>query len=329
MLLVNVVGLYQELLMIKHVIFLTILFINALLYIFEYPPFDANASPRFQENSEYKMPKLNDEEIRVIIDKGTEAPFSGQYNSEKRDGVYLCRQCGKPLYHSEDKFDSGTGWPSFDDQIAENVKRVPEGFGRVEVVCHECGGHLGHVFEGEGFTKKNTRHCINSVSLSFVPKNNIKKAYFAGGCFWGVEANFEKIPGVIDVISGYSGGITKNPEYRQVITGDTGHAESVEVVYDNSVVDYETLAKAFFELHDPTQLNMQGFDVGTQYRSALFFNDDQEKEIAEKLIKILKNNGYNVVTQLTKFDKFYPAEDYHQNYIARTGRACSLPVKRF
>ncbi len=281
-----------------------------------------------QELTEYNMPKLNELETHVILNKGTERPFSGIYNDHKEDGIYICRQCGQPLYRSEDKFDSGTGWPSFDDEIKPNVERVRELFG-VEVVCANCGGHLGHVFEGEKFTEKNTRHCINSVSLSFVPTNNNKTAVFAGGCFWGVEANFEKIPGVLDVVSGYSGGSLENPTYEQVITGKTGHAESVEVTYDSSKVDYETLARAFFELHDPTHFMHQGPDYGSQYRSVLFYHNEEEKIIAEKLIKILKEKGYDVVTELTPFEKFYPAEEYHQDYIKKTGRSCSLPVKRF
>lgn len=115
--------------------------------------------------------KLTDEEIRVIENKGTEMPFSGKFNSFYEEGVYKCRKCNTPLYKSEDKFNSGCGWPSFDDEIEGAVKRVPDADGRrVEIVCANCGGHLGHVFEGEGFTDKNTRHCVNSVSLDFEAK---------------------------------------------------------------------------------------------------------------------------------------------------------------
>ncbi len=118
-----------------------------------------------------KLNKLTKEEERVIVDKGTEAPFSGEYDKNFREGVYVCRRCEAPLYRSEDKFDAHCGWPSFDQEIKGAVKRVPDPDGfRIEIECARCGAHLGHVFEGEGFTEKNTRHCVNSISLKFIPK---------------------------------------------------------------------------------------------------------------------------------------------------------------
>lgn len=282
--------------------------------------------------------KLTSEETNVIINKGTERPFTGKYTDYKSDGTYTCKQCNAPLYKSTDKFESHCGWPSFDDEIKGAVKHVPDADGRrTEIICANCGGHLGHIFIGEGLTDKNTRHCVNSISLNFVPavlnKKEVKmeKAIFAGGCFWGMEYQFQKVDGVKSVISGYIGGSKENPTYKEVCSHSTGHAEAVEITYDASKVNYETLAKLFFEIHDPTQLNFQGPDVGDQYRSEVFYFDDNQKQIAEKLIKILKDKGYHVVTKLTKATKFYNAEDYHQDYYNKTGGTpyCHIYKKRF
>ena len=120
-----------------------------------------------------KLNKLTSEEKRVIIDKSTEPPFSGKYDNFYKNGIYVCKQCDNPLFTSKAKFKSGCGWPSFDDHLPKSVKRLPDADGvRTEIVCAKCGGHLGHVFEGEGYTPKNTRHCINSISIKFLPKSN-------------------------------------------------------------------------------------------------------------------------------------------------------------
>ena len=277
---------------------------------------------------------LNENEKRVIINKGTEAPFSGDLLNDKREGTYVCRQCGAALYYSKDKFDSGCGWPSFDDEIAGAVLRIPDADGRrIEIICANCKGHLGHVFEGEGFTDKNTRHCVNSISMDFIPGKLTleEKAIFAGGCFWGVEYYMQQIEGVKSVVSGYTGGRLDDPTYRDVSSGNTGHYEAVEITFDPLIVDYETLAKMFFEIHDPTQKNGQGPDIGKQYRSAVFYLDDEQRVIAERLIDHLKNNGYKVATKLLPVKTFYPAEDYHQDYYFKKGRApyCHGYVKRF
>jgi len=280
--------------------------------------------------------KLSTFEEKVIIYKGTEPAFSGEYWDHFEKGTYVCKQCDAPLYRSSDKFESHCGWPSFDDEIKGAVKRVPDADGRrTEILCANCGGHLGHVFLNEGFTAKNTRHCVNSVSMKFIPDGKEAKteakAIFAGGCFWGVEYHFQKIDGVKSVISGYIGGHVDNPTYQQVCSGTTGHAEAVEITYDPDVVDYETLAKMFFEIHDPTQVNRQGPDVGEQYRSAVYYTDKEQKKIAAKLIDVLKDKGYKVVTTLEKADTFWPAENYHQDYYSRTGKQpyCHVYTKRF
>ncbi len=276
------------------------------------------------------MKQLTQEEKHVIIDKGTERPFSGKYYNNTEKGTYICRQCGAPLYRSEDKFDSGCGWPSFDDEIAGAVKRSPDSDGkRIEITCANCGAHLGHVFEGEGFTSKNTRHCVNSISMEFIPAT--ETAIFAGGCFWGVEHLMQQQKGVLGVESGYIGGKIKNPTYKEVCSGKTGHAEAVLITYNPKEVSYETLAKLFFEIHDPVQEDGQGPDIGNQYRSEVFYNSESQKETALKLIKELREKGYDVKTKVTPASIFYPAEDYHQDYYEHKGTQpyCHSRVKRF
>ncbi|WP_394341847.1 bifunctional methionine sulfoxide reductase B/A protein [Sanguibacteroides justesenii] len=278
--------------------------------------------------------ELTEAEKQVIIHKGTELPFTGKYYDFKGKGTYVCKQCGASLYRSEDKFDSRCGWPSFDDEIKGAVKRVTDADGRrTEILCAGCGAHLGHVFVGEGFTSKNTRHCVNSISMEFIPDRELKTdtAIFAGGCFWGVEYFMQKAPGVLTVESGYIGGETDHPTYEDVCRKNTRHAEAVRVVFDASQTTYEALAKLFFEIHDPTQLNRQGPDRGEQYRSEIFYANPQQKEVADKLIERLKTKGYPVVTLVSPATTFWPAEDYHQNYYNRKGSLpyCHGYTKRF
>jgi peptide methionine sulfoxide reductase msrA/msrB len=293
-----------------------------------------HATMRSEENP-MAWNKLTPEEERVIVHKGTEVPFTGKYEKHHEAGTYVCRRCGAPLYRSEDKFDSGCGWPSFDDEIAGAVRRTPDADGRrTEITCARCGGHLGHVFEGEGMTEKDTRHCVNSISLDFIPAAGAAvtdTAYFAGGCFWGVEHLLQQRAGVLSVRSGYMGGRTESPTYKEVCGGRTGHAETVEVIYDPSRIGYEDLAKLFFEIHDPTQVGRQGPDVGDQYRSAVFYLTEGQRDTALKLIEFLKAKGLDVATEISPAGRFWEAEAYHQDYYENNGKEpyCHVYRKRF
>jgi peptide methionine sulfoxide reductase msrA/msrB len=288
--------------------------------------------------SQEKLPfnDLSKNESYVINNKGTETPFTGKYVNNKEKGTYICKKCGAALYYSSDKFESDCGWPSFDDEIKGAVKRTPDADGmRTEITCASCGAHLGHVFTGERFTPKNIRHCVNSVSLDFVPEilepGRFGSAVFAGGCFWGVEYFLQKEPGVLSVTSGYTGGHVRNPSYKEVCTGTTGHAEAVKITYDPRKTNYEKLLRLFMEIHDPTQVGGQGPDIGDQYRSEIFYMNDSQKAIAENIISILKAKGYKVATKVTKASEFYEAEKYHQDYYFNNGKVpyCHGYTKRF
>jgi peptide methionine sulfoxide reductase msrA/msrB len=279
---------------------------------------------------------LSKQESFIIDKKGTEAPFTGKYTDYSGKGTYVCKKCGSALYYSSSKFKSDCGWPSFDDEIKGAVNRFPDPDGmRTEIECANCGAHLGHVFTGERFTAKNVRHCVNSVSLDFVPSQldpgRYGAAIFAGGCFWGVEYFLQKSPGVISVTSGFIGGHVKNPSYKEVCTGKTGHAEAVKIIYDPDKTSYDKLLRLFLEIHDPTQIGGQGPDLGDQYRSEIFYLNEEQKKIADKDIAILKGKGLKVATAVTKASEFYEAEDYHQDYYFRNGKIpyCHAYTKRF
>ncbi|MEK9154870.1 MAG: bifunctional methionine sulfoxide reductase B/A protein [Patescibacteria group bacterium] len=279
---------------------------------------------------------LTPEEEKVIVHKGTEPPFIGEYDKHFESGVYVCRRCNAPLYRSKDKFDAHCGWPSFDDEIKDAVKKIPDPDGiRTEIICANCGAHLGHVFIGEGHTSKNIRHCVNSVSLKFIPKkeseNKTETAFFGSGCFWCAEAVFKMIKGVISVKSGYSGGSKENPQYEEVSGEKTGHAEVVKIEYDPKIISYEDLLDIFFYVHDPTSLNRQGDDIGHQYRSIILFVSERQKQAAEKIIKELEETKEYlkpIITELKQFEKFYEAENYHQNYYEENAGApyCQLVI---
>lgn len=284
-----------------------------------------------------KFNKLTAEEEAVIVNKATERPFTGKYNDFSEDGTYVCKRCNAPLYRSKDKFKSECGWPSFDDEIQGAVRRIPDPDGlRTEIVCARCGAHLGHVFTGEGFTQKDTRHCVNSISLNFVPAKvpttaTRDTAIVAGGCFWGVEYYMQQSPGVISTEVGYIDGRGDNPTYKDVCSHTTGYAEAVRVVFDPRKTTYEKVLKLFFEIHDPTQLDHQGPDYGDQYRSAIFYLNNGQKQTADHLIDLLEGKGFRVVTKVTPASRFWKAEEYHQDYYKKNNHEpyCHAYVKRF
>jgi peptide methionine sulfoxide reductase msrA/msrB len=266
-----------------------------------------------QQDPQLKLNPLTPEEQQVILRKGTEYPFTGKWLTNKQSGTYVCKQCNNPLYRSEDKFESHCGWPSFDDELPGAVKHLPDADGRrTEILCARCDGHLGHVFMGEGFTEKNTRHCVNSISMNFIP--TMEKAYFASGCFWGTEYHFMKMKGVHATTVGYMGGHTHAPTYKEVCTGSTGHVEAVEVEYDPSLTSFEELLKLYYETHDFEQIGGQGPDIGEQYQSVVFYLNNDQKTIVEKYIGILIDRGYKVATELRPAPEFWEAEEFHQEY---------------
>ena len=287
---------------------------------------------------------LGPEQYRVMRQCGTEPPFSGKYNEHFAQGTYVCAACRTPLFRGDTKYESGSGWPSFTapsgDAALEYREDLSFGMRRTEVRCASCGAHLGHVFN-DGPAPAFDHYCINSAALDFVPeaaapgpaagsrgeREALPKrstAVFAAGCFWGVEYKFRKVKGVTDVESGYTGGTTRNPTYAQVCTDRTGHAEAVRVTFDPAVVSYEDLVRFFFTIHDPTQVDSQGLDVGSQYRSAIFYHDEGQRETARKVMAEIEASGrYEtpLATRLVPETAFTRAEEYHQRYYEKNDKS--------
>ncbi len=303
-------------------------------------PSGYDITPLSPERVKELATKLTPEEYRITQKAGTEPAFCGNLLDNHKDGVYVCVVCGLPLFASAHKFDSGTGWPSFTREFdpAHVVRKVDRSFGmpRVEIECARCGAHLGHVFD-DGPRPTGERHCLNSASLKFLEKGQpvppesapvkTEIAYFAGGCFWGVQHYFKKGPGVLDAVSGYMQGSAGNPTYKQVSSDTTGHAETVKVVFDPTRITYRRLLEAFFKMHDPTQAGGQGPDIGSQYRSGIWTaNEAQEREAKAFIRDETERKRYpkKIVTLVEPAKTFYPAEEYHQDYIEKNGAFCHV-----
>jgi peptide methionine sulfoxide reductase msrA/msrB len=300
--------------------------------------------------------QLDNEQLKQILpsdvfnvarNKGTEYAFSGKYWNHFEAGTYGCAVCGNSLFKSDAKFESSCGWPSFFEPIKDSAMHYytdkTHGMSRVEVTCGRCESHLGHIFD-DGPPPSYKRYCINSVVIDFDGKNEIAKdnvsakldtlayAYFGGGCFWCVEAQYQLLNGVTKVESGYAGGQTLNPTYKEVCSGNTGHAEIIKLTYNPTIITYDELLEAFWQAHDPTTLNRQGNDVGTQYRSVIFYSNKEEQSKALSYMEKLNQEKVfdnPIVTEISALPIYYPAENYHQNYYKQNGSEsyCMFVVK--
>ncbi|MFP4363955.1 MAG: bifunctional methionine sulfoxide reductase B/A protein [Spirochaetia bacterium] len=261
--------------------------------------------------------RLTRPQFRTIEQGQTEIAYSGEYYDNFEPGYYTCARCGQPLFNAESQFSSGTGWPSFDRAIEGSVTGQPDGF-HTEILCSSCNGHLGHVFEGEGFTETDLRYCINSTALRFIPETGeTGRAYFAGGCFWGVEFFLQEAEGVIETSVGFTGGDVPFATSRTVRMRETGHYEAVEVLYDPEIITYSEIVRLFFNIHDPEQRDGQGPDIGFKYQSAVFYENRSQRETVEELLEQLRDAGYDPATRVLPAGPFYPAGEAHQDYYAQ------------
>lgn len=313
---------------------------------------EADASPATQPDTSTPKAAPNVDDLKQRLTKlqyevtqqcGTERAFANEYWDNKKPGIYVDVVDGTPLFSSTDKFDSGTGWPSFtkplDAAVVKEVRDESHGMARIEVRSSRADSHLGHVFE-DGPRPTGLRYCMNSASMRFVPAEKLAEegleryahlfgaasktaapaktevAMLAGGCFWGMEDLLRKIPGVIDTEVGYTGGHLDNPKYDDTHDSASGHAEAVRIVFDPAKLSYDELLVWFFKMHDPTTLNRQGNDRGTQYRSAIFYADEKQLAAAKKAVEAAGAKWKkSIATTLEPASKWWPAEAYHQDYL--------------
>ena len=328
--------------------------INLLIVFSAFSVFTLAQGNSFKKPSQSELKKLlTPEQYNCTQEQGTEAPFKNAYWNNHDDGIYIDLISGEPLFSSLDKYDSGSGWPSFTRPLeASSVKTksdLSHGMVRTEIRSSVADSHLGHVFD-DGHGPDGKRFCINSSSLKFIPidklhekglgrylfqfaqKKKWEVATLAGGCFWGLEDLLRKMPGVIEVQVGYTGGALANPKYEDLKKGNTGHAETVQILFDPRKLKYEDILLQFFKVHDPTTVDRQGNDVGSQYRSAIFYTNEEQKKTAERVKARVDKSGKwkkPIVTQITPAGTFWRAEDYHQDYLQKhpDGYTCHFERK--